>query len=337
MATVAAVIPCYNADDHIADAIESILQQSRQPDDIIVVDDGSTDRTVEIARRYPVRILNMPSNRGAGAARNAGWMAASTDLVAWLDADDSWEPNHLEVLVELLEQFEEAAVAFSLVKYVGGRSGVWQPKHFIAADRPVEAFSQCLRNNLVPQMSAVVRRSALLEVGGYDESMRRSQDYDLWLRLSRNHRFVRSSKVTASYRSHPAQASVLYRGEQVAADHASRARLLDRLRREGEEDAADAMEIQMRELWEDSLRDAWNYGDKGGLEHLIAAAHLVPVGPFRRFYWTVRVRSYLRIFTLWGRLKNINRFSRGPSRDSRETEGDIGRNPGNAGEVARND
>jgi len=337
MATVAAVIPCYNAEDHIADAIESILQQSRGPDDIIVVDDGSTDRTVEIARRYPVRVLNVPSNRGAGAARNAGWMAASADLVAWLDADDSWERNHLEVVVELLERFEEAAVAFSLVKYVGGRTGVWHPKHFIAAGRPVEAFSQCLRNNLVPQMSAVVRRSALVEVGGYDESMRRSQDYDLWLRLSRKYRFVRSSQITATYRSHPGQTSVRYRGEQVAADHLSRARLLDRVRREGDEDAADAMESQMRELWEESLRDAWKYGDKGGLGHLIATAHLVPVGPVKRSYWTARVRIYLQIFTLWGQLKSITPFSRGPGRDSKKTEGGTARNPGNAGEIARDD
>jgi hypothetical protein len=114
-------------------------------------------------------------------------------------------PGHLETVVSLLERFDEAAVAFSLVRHVGSRSGVWSPKHFIPAEVPIDAFWQCLSNNIVPHMSAVVRRSAVLDVGGYDVSMRTSQDFDLWLRMSLVHKFVRSSKVTANYRWHEAQ------------------------------------------------------------------------------------------------------------------------------------
>jgi glycosyltransferase involved in cell wall biosynthesis len=303
MSTITAVIPCFNAEAHIAAAIESVLGQSRPADEILVIDDCSTDHTAAVAGDYPVTLLRNSVNQGAGAARNLAITAATTDLIACLDADDRWLPNHLEVVAGLLDRFDAAAVAFSPVRHEGSRSGVWQPRHFIPAGEPVDAFWACLMNNIVPQMSAVVRRAALLEVGGYDASMRRSQDYDLWLRLSREHRFVRSAEVTASYVAHPEQMSVKYRGDQVIADHQSRARLLRNIREEGDEALAAAVAARMRELWIESLRIAWGFGDKRGLGHLVNAAGMVPIGIVERLGWTARARAYLAAFAVWGLLK----------------------------------
>jgi glycosyltransferase involved in cell wall biosynthesis len=305
MATVSTIIPGYNAEPYLAEAIQSVLNQTRPSDEIIVVDDCSTDRTAEIAHEYGVRVLRTPANQGPAAARNLGMRATSADLVAWLDADDYWEPEHLEIVVGLLERFDEAAVAFSLVRHVGSRSGIWSPKHFIPADVPTDAFWQCLSNNIVPQMSAVVRRIAALDVGGYDDSMRRSQDFDLWLRMSLIHKFVRASVVTANYRWHEVQTSSRARGAQIAADHDSRSRLLERLRADNNTELARSVAARMSELWEESLRDAWGWGDKKGLAYLIACADRVPTAPARRVLWTIKVWTYLRLFMLWGAAKSI--------------------------------
>jgi glycosyltransferase involved in cell wall biosynthesis len=85
------------------------------------VDDCSTDRTAAIAHGYGVNVIRTPTNQGPAAARNAGLRATSADVVAWLDSDDYWEPEHLEIVVGLLDRYGEAAVAFSLVRHVGSR------------------------------------------------------------------------------------------------------------------------------------------------------------------------------------------------------------------------
>jgi glycosyltransferase involved in cell wall biosynthesis len=305
MATVSTIIPGYNAEAYLAQAIESVLNQTRPSDEILVVDDCSTDRTAKIARGYGVRVIRTPRNQGSAAARNLGLRSTAAEIVAWLDADDYWEPTHLEIVVGLLERFDEAAVAFSLVRHVGSKSGTWSPKHFIPAGVPTDAFWQCLSNNIVPHMSSVVRRSAVLDIGGYDVSMRRSQDFDLWLRMSQIHKFVRTSEVTANYRWHEAQTSSRFRGEQIAADHASRSRLLGRLHAEKNTQLAESVAARIRELWEESLRDAWEWGDKNSLKHLTACAHQVPTSFARRAFWTIKVWTYLRLFMLWRGAKRI--------------------------------
>lgn len=82
------LIPAFNAEPFIAEALGSVLAQRRQVDEILVVDDGSTDRTAEIAERWGARVVRLPGNRGAGAARNRGAELARGEVLLWLDADD---------------------------------------------------------------------------------------------------------------------------------------------------------------------------------------------------------------------------------------------------------
>jgi glycosyltransferase involved in cell wall biosynthesis len=97
MPTVSVVIPAYNAEAYLREALDSVFAQTRPPDEVVVVDDGSTDRTSEVAASYGdrVRLLRQP-NRGEAAARNAGVLAARGALIAFLDADDTWLPRYLE-------------------------------------------------------------------------------------------------------------------------------------------------------------------------------------------------------------------------------------------------
>src|SRR4051812_12252844 len=102
MLSISAVVPCYNGEVFLAEALESISRQSRRVDEIIVVDDGSTDRSAEVAESWGATVIRQP-NRGEGAARNRGIEAAKGDVIAWLDADDLWRPRHIEVVAGMLE------------------------------------------------------------------------------------------------------------------------------------------------------------------------------------------------------------------------------------------
>ena len=99
--SVAAIIPCYNGAEFLAEAIKSVQSQTRPVDEILVVDDGSTDESAAIARDLGAEVLSLGMNLGAGPARNHGLRHVRSDLVAWLDADDYWLDHHVATLVPL--------------------------------------------------------------------------------------------------------------------------------------------------------------------------------------------------------------------------------------------
>ena len=105
---VSVIIPTYNRADYLREALASVLDQSLQPWEIIVVDDGSTDDTPELARSFPPNVvyIRQPQNMGVSAARNAGLSAARGEVIAWLDSDDLWEPGFLATVIPLLAEDE---------------------------------------------------------------------------------------------------------------------------------------------------------------------------------------------------------------------------------------
>lgn len=194
--TVSVVIPAYNVADHLPRAIESALGQSRAPDEVVVVDDGSADGTAGVAARYgpPVRVIRHERNRGSAAARNTGIRSARSDLIALLDADDVWYRSKLERQLAAFDAIPDAGVVFCYTWIVP----TCGPKFLDCIDvpRPQDDWSgfrqSLLRKNAVSGSgcSPVIRRKLLLDVGGYDESLRTCEDWDLWLRLARETRFV---------------------------------------------------------------------------------------------------------------------------------------------------
>ena len=220
--TVAVVIPCFNGAKFLADALESVNAQTRAPQRIIVVDDGSTDSSSDIAREHGAVVLRQ-DNRGDGAARNAGIAAADTDLVAWLDADDRWRPNHLATVAGLLDVEPSAVAAFGAVQRFGSRTELI--RGYVRPGPPVWAMDEAFNDWLHTTISAVVRTQGLRDIGGFDEDERSAVDFDLWLRLSREHRFVATHEVTADWRMHPEQQSSTP-WKQVAAVYRYRRRFL---------------------------------------------------------------------------------------------------------------
>ena len=118
-ATISVVVPAFNAARFLPEAIASVRAQTRTGAELIVIDDCSTDDSLEVARSLGATCLSTPTNSGPSAARNIGLRAARGELVAFLDADDYWEPNHCETTAALLDAHPGTAVAFGLSRTVG--------------------------------------------------------------------------------------------------------------------------------------------------------------------------------------------------------------------------
>ncbi len=270
---ITTIIPCYNAQQYLAQAIESVCAQTRPSDEILVVDDCSTDSSREVAAGYPVTLLQTSNNAGHATARNVGIKAARGDLIAWLDADDYWEPNHLATVCGLLDQFPEAAVAYSAVRFIGAKTGTWSNP--CCHHQPQMVFWECLGATIVPAMSAVTRTAPLLALGGFDESVRTAPDFDLWLRMSRSHPFVSTPEITSNYRWHASQISSSPT-KQARSVYEARHRLYQKVLTE--EDAALAAEIKQHMLlaWDHDLQRAFNQRDMKLLRFYLALRPLVP-------------------------------------------------------------
>ena len=163
---VSLYIPCYNAERYIARSIEGALRQTYPLDEILVVDDGSRDRTREIASRYPVRIVGHDRNRGLAAARNTGFRRTRNELVASLDADCVAEPDWLERLLPHLDDPKVAGAGGRLEETVlTSLADRWRQAHL------PENWGNSLVVNppFLFGANGLHRKSAMEEVDGYDE------------------------------------------------------------------------------------------------------------------------------------------------------------------------
>lgn len=192
--SVSVVIPAYNAEKYIGRAIDSVLAQTRRPDEVIVVDDGSTDGTAEVIRSYGsnVRYIGQ-ENGGASVARNSGIEAASSQWIAFLDADDEWLCDKLRIQMEYLEGHQE-------LMWMGGnyfvRSAGESDLQKVSVDREIWQsyagqkdyiegyFDAYIRNIGVLTSTVIVKKSLLEEVGLFRVGQMWAQDTDLFWRLA---------------------------------------------------------------------------------------------------------------------------------------------------------
>jgi glycosyltransferase involved in cell wall biosynthesis len=186
---VSVLLGCWNNADTLERAARSILDGSLRELELLIVDDGSTDQTEELARSFGdqrVRYLKLP-HMGISRSLNVGLSEARAPFVAVQDADDWSEPERLERQVELLEHRPEVAVVGARMHEVDGAGSPLAPRTAFAAG---DVRGVLMRFNPIPNSCACFRREAALEVGGYDPDYLYAMDYDLWLRLAERHPVV---------------------------------------------------------------------------------------------------------------------------------------------------
>jgi glycosyltransferase involved in cell wall biosynthesis len=219
---ISVIITAYNSERFVAEAIRTVRAQSVRPHEIIVVDDGSSDRTAEIATALRVRVIRQ-KNSGSAAARNAGTRAATAPWIAYLDVDDLWVPEKLALQWTALQAAPGAG--FSFCEYaVFNDEGIVTPAHlagnaeyaavvrWVVAPRTVYAIRESLGARLlvedfILQSSLLVRRDVVDAIGGFDESMRRCEDYEFMLRLLAVADAVIVEQRAVLYRRHGANKS----------------------------------------------------------------------------------------------------------------------------------
>jgi glycosyltransferase involved in cell wall biosynthesis len=193
---VSVLIGCWNNAETLPRAIESILTQTVSDLELIVVDDGSSDRTPELVGEISdERLRYLPlEHMGISASLNRGLEEARAPVVAVQDADDWSLPERLERQLAVLDQRSEVAVVGARMREVGPDSGELRPRTAFAAGEVNRAL---LRFNPIPNSCAAFRRAAALDAGGYDPRYRYAMDHDLWLRIADRHTVFTLDEVLA--------------------------------------------------------------------------------------------------------------------------------------------
>lgn len=192
---VSIVIPNYNYAAYLAEAIDSALKQDHPACEVIVVDDGSKDDSLQVARRFPVQLIAQ-ANRGLAAARNAGAARAQGEFFVFLDADDTLPSDYVSRTLQALQaQPERVAFAYTPVQHFGNDTRRSDPAPF--------SVRAMVRNNLA-HASSLIRAAPFRRVGGYDETWHTAfEDHELWLRLlAHGYEGVLVPEVALNYRQH---------------------------------------------------------------------------------------------------------------------------------------
>ena len=180
---ISVIIPTYNRKNTLPRAVESVLNQTYKPVEIIIVDDGSTDGTKEwFSEMYPLVHYIYQVNSGVSLARNTGINSARGDWIALLDSDDEWLPDKLELQVKLLQN--NAELRFCHTNEIWIRNGVRINQMKKHQKYGGNIFKKCLDICRISPSSSLFHTSVIKDVGLFDESLGVCEDYDLWLRIT---------------------------------------------------------------------------------------------------------------------------------------------------------
>lgn len=215
---VSVVIPVRNGKDYIFECIDSVIHQSFNGIEIIIVDDGSSDYNYfELPSIFDDVVVCRLDGVGVSAARNCGLRIAKGKYIAFLDADDIWFPGKLFAQISYIESHPEVGCIFGgFRKWFSDEYGVFPPADSLIEDctavtdcdqdRSGWLYTRLLTGLLVGMNTAIIRREVFENLGGFDESMRIGEDYLFWLKVSRVYEMHSLNATVALYRIHPSSA-----------------------------------------------------------------------------------------------------------------------------------
>jgi teichuronic acid biosynthesis glycosyltransferase TuaG len=209
---VAIIMPVYNAETFVCYSIESVLKQTFNNWELIVIDDGSTDKSAEVIKKYANRDNRIKyyyqRNAKQAAARNVGFQMAVGSFIAFLDSDDQWTYNHLELCLAELEKINCDIVSTGFYDSNSDRNMLLDEKatmhHVLPGTyKGDEGINQFLMANRVATSTVVMRREVIEKIGLFDPRATPAEDYDLWIRAIKNGFKVKVvSEATMYYRHH---------------------------------------------------------------------------------------------------------------------------------------
>jgi glycosyltransferase involved in cell wall biosynthesis len=201
---ISVIMPAYNVEQFLAPSIESVLAQTYRDWELVIVDDGSTDRTGDIGEAYArkdarIRVIHQ-DNGGLSAARNTAMRHARGEFFALLDSDDLWDPDFLSSQMAMFASQRDADIVTGNARNLGGH---WdgKPARPWPDNRPRPDLAEILRDEEAVFIMSIFRRSVYQAVGEFDERMRSNEDYDYWLRAAAaGFQFVRNDRPLGDYR-----------------------------------------------------------------------------------------------------------------------------------------
>ncbi len=221
MPNVSVIIPTFNRAHFIEESVSSVLSQTLKPTEVIVVDDGSNDKTWDIlknlgfslseARKNTLRYI-YKENGGVSSARNVGIELSSSEYVALLDSDDQWKPTKLEAQLSSLKK-ESFSYRVSHTDEIWIRKGIRVNQHKKHIKNGGDLFKKCLKMCCISPSSALIHRSVFNDIGSFDEKLKACEDYDFWLRycaFEKTH-FL-NEQLTIKNGGHSGQLSQMYWG-----------------------------------------------------------------------------------------------------------------------------
>lgn len=200
---ISIIIPNYNQERFVSKAIQSALAQTCPAGEIIVIDDGSTDNSAKIVKSFGPHIRYFwQMNKGLAGARNTGIHLSHGDYIALLDADDEWYSNYLERMIGFADQNPDASVFYCQAQAIDPQGNIL-PQVFGGPALPFQDLYQTLlRANFIIPSTILMRRTAVMQVGLFDQNLRSCEDWDLWLRLLPTYKIVGMNDILVKYRIH---------------------------------------------------------------------------------------------------------------------------------------
>lgn len=201
---VSVIIPTHNYARFLVDAAESVLSQTFDDLELIIVDDGSTDNTADVVKQFlkdqRVRYIYQ-DNKGPSAARNAGIRKAKGELIALLDADDIWLPSKLRKQVKVIGESEDVGLVYCLAEHVDEKGDALTHMPMPHMEQPT--FRDLLYFPLTLPSCVLIRKHVLDEVGLFDETISHNEDADMWIRILRYYKSAYVNEMLVRIRKHP--------------------------------------------------------------------------------------------------------------------------------------